>query len=97
MRRKRRIKKATEYSRKCYRSRRDALILFLGGMCCSCGSTVKLTFDHISGDRDWVPNQVHSTKRMRLYLQEAEQGKLQLLCNACNAAKLDSPEEDDFF
>ena len=80
-----------------YSRRKDALYAFLGNCCSQCGTTEDLTADHKSGSRDWEPRDVHSTKRMRIYLQEAMDGKIQLLCRAHNASKSDSPEDDETF
>lgn len=73
------------------------MIRQLGDKCVLCGSTSSLQFDHITGERDWVPRDVHSTKRLRLIRQEIEEGKIQLLCLRCNSSKSDSPEEDESF
>ncbi len=80
-----------------YERRKAALIEFLGGQCVNCGRKRKLTFDHISGHRDWDPRRVHSTKRLRIYTEEALNDLLQLLCVYCNSAKGDSPEDDEAF
>lgn len=56
----------TKWRRKYYETHKATLIELLGGRCVYCGATEKLTFDHIDGDRDWVPNQVHSTKRLTM-------------------------------
>lgn len=87
----------TRWRRKYYETHKATLIELLGGKCVYCGATEKLTFDHVNGDRDWVPSQVHSTKRMRLYEQDFLEDKLQLLCVKCNSSKSDSPEEDESF
>lgn len=88
-------KPSTIRRRKLAAKRRSELMELLGNVCAHCGSTKQLTFDHISGHRDWDPQAVHSTRRLRIYLDEAREGKGQLLCRACNAAKYDSPEEDE--
>ena len=68
----------------------------LGGRCKKCGSIVDLTFDHING-RDWDIRAVHSTKRIAIYKQEAEEGKIQLLCLSCNSSKGDPRVSDEPF
>jgi len=82
--------------RKTYAKKKSDLVQYLGGCCRQCGSIIDLTFDHIDG-RDWDIRAVHSTKRIRIYREEAEQGLLQLLCLSCNSAKGDprsnQPEE----
>lgn len=83
--------------REVYRRRKEALIEFLGGRCVNCGSTKRLTFDHVKGERDWEPREVHATKRLRIYTEEALNDLIQLLCVHCNPAKGNSPEEDDTF
>lgn len=89
--------KKTIRRRKVYQKRRDALIEKLGSKCVECGEETaeKLTFDHIHG-RDWDIRKVHGTKRLRIYAEEAEAGKIQLLCLSCNSAKgKPEPQEPD--
>lgn len=69
--------------------RKAALIDFLGGQCVECGSATNLHFDHKDG-RDWEPREVHYTKRLRIYTEEAIEGKIQLLCGFCNSSKADA-------
>lgn len=85
--------------REVYRRRKLALIDFLGGRCVNCGESRVwlLTFDHISGHRNWEPREVHSTKRLRIYTEEALNDLIQLLCVHCNPAKGNSPEDDETF
>jgi len=80
--------------RKCCEKRKAALVEQLGGKCVECESTEDLTFDHIHG-RDWKLREVHSTKRLRIYIKEAAEGKLQLLCRGCNSRKGRPPGETD--
>lgn len=64
--------------------RKDRVFCILGNHCVECGSTEDLTVDHIGGKR-WIPENVHSTKRWRIYLEEAEKGLLRCLCRRCNS------------
>lgn len=75
--------------------RRQRIIDFLGGKCAGCGTTFDLTFDHTNG-RDWDVRAVHSWTRLRIYEQEAKDGKLQLLCLTCNSRK-GKPQDDTYF
>jgi 5-methylcytosine-specific restriction endonuclease McrA len=83
-------KPGTVWRRRHLATKKAQLIADLGGVCVGfpgpCGTTEDLTFDHING-RDWDIRAVHSTKRLRIYVEEASQGKLQLLCRACNTRK----------
>lgn len=85
-RRKKEAKPSTPRVKSLYRRRKEALINKLGGVCKHCGTEEGLTFDHIHA-RDWEPNSVHGTKRLRIYEEEAEAGKIQLLCGLCNSKK----------
>ena len=67
---------------------RKQLILDLGGKCVSCGTKRMLEVDHING-RNWTPRNVSSDTRVRRYLKESKEGKLQVLCKSCNSAKGD--------
>ena len=80
-----------------YERRKAELIRLVGDRCAHCGRKSKLTFDHIDGHRDWEPREVHGTKRLRIYLEEARAGLIQPLCIHCNSSKSDSPEEDENF
>lgn len=42
--------------------------------------------DHING-RDWVPRKKEFSHRISIYRREWKEGKVQLLCEACNKAK----------
>lgn len=86
----RRPRPSTLRRRALFERRKEALIEFLGGKCVDCGTTENLTFDHIDGYRDWEPREVHSTKRLRIYTDEALNDKIQLLCGWCNSSKSDS-------
>jgi len=94
--RKRNPKPSTIRRRKLFAKRKQELIDFLGGACAHCGTTENLTFDH-TGTRDWNHSEVHATKRLRIYLDEACHGLGQLLCLKCNSAKGESPEDDETF
>jgi len=67
---------------------RAQIVQELGGVCVRCGQDdpEELQLDHIRG-RDWVLNRVSSDQRARRLRQEATEGKLQVLCAACNKAK----------
>ena len=59
------------------------LIKRLGGKCQHCGATENLEVNHIY-HKEWSPKRVNSAKRLRLYLKEAEEGLVNLLCEDCN-------------
>lgn len=65
------------------RQRRRALIEKLGGKCAKCGEDTELEFHHKFG-RTWISKEVNRRKRMKLYEEDFEQGKLQLLCKKCH-------------
>lgn len=65
---------------------RGRLIQKLGGKCAECGSIVDLEFDHLER-REWKSKDLWSDQRVKRYEREAAEGKLQLLCGACNKAK----------
>lgn len=94
--RKKNPRPATIKRRAFYLRKKLELINFLGGRCIDCGeeNPELLTFDHKRGYRDWEPSEVHATKRMRIYTEEAIQGLIQLLCKHCNPAKGDSADSD---
>ena len=79
-----------------YERRKKSLIQLLGGACVQCGSILDLTFDHIEG-RNWDIRAVSSTKRLRIYTEEAKEGKVQLLCLSCNSSKGDPRISDKPF
>ncbi len=79
------------------RARRLAKLLKqLGGRCQECGSRRHLTIDHIYG-RDWDIRKVHSWKRLRIYEEEADAGKVQILCLSCNSRKGQPSADDGYF
>lgn len=67
------------------RALRQTLIKQLGGKCVLCPESDprKMEFDHKDG-RDWVPNKLSYSARMKRYQREADAGKLRLLCQDCN-------------
>lgn len=69
-----------------YQQRREALLDMLGRKCKHCGANDNLTFDHIR-PADWPRNRYSSHERLRLYLQEAKIGNIQILCHRCNPSK----------
>ena len=69
------------------RCRQDVLVA-MGGACSLCGSTHKLTFDHIRPEsRKWVACNFSPYARMLLYAVDIARGEVQLLCDDCNKAK----------
>ena len=68
--------------------RRLKLIQELGGECVQCGSISNLELDHIHG-KDWVARELGSDQRVCLYIKEAAQGLIQVLCKSCNVKKGD--------
>lgn len=58
----------------------------LGGRCTRCGKRFRLELDHIEG-RDWDLERKSRWQRVRIYLREEREGKLQVLCRRCNAKK----------
>ncbi len=69
------------------RSRRWAdLIEVLGDECEECGSKEDLQPDHLQ-PRDWKSREIWSDVRLRLLINEALEGKLQMLCGTCNRMK----------
>lgn len=76
------------------RLEREKLIRALGGKCALCGSEERLEFNHKFG-RNWIAEKKNSMTRMRLYLEDYENGKLRLLCRTCNAGYNPSKEEMD--
>jgi 5-methylcytosine-specific restriction endonuclease McrA len=67
--------------------RREALVVFLGGQCASCGQRdfEKLQFDHI--DNTLVPRTKGAIWRLPVEKIELELGNLQLLCVSCHPLK----------
>ena len=77
------------------RARRKAkLLALLGGKCQHCGGTTGLEVNH-KHPRNWKSADVWANQRLRRYLQEAEQGLVNLLCGYCNK-RFGSPEDDNF-
>ena len=77
--------------------RKEAIFALCGGkFCVSCGNVCEheLQFDHIKG-RDWDINSVSSTTRLKRYLYEAIEGRLQILCISCNSSKGKPDDEPD--
>lgn len=65
---------------KCARLR---LIQQLGGKCAQCGSVERLEINHIQGTEKDL-SRMSPSARVCLYRKEAKQGKLNVLCRACN-------------
>lgn len=90
-----------ERQKRIHSRRKEAIFVLLGGKrCIECGETDEelLQFDHIRG-RDWDINSVSSTTRLKNYLYEAIDGRLQVLCISCNSSKKrpdDIPDDTPF-
>lgn len=70
------------------RAKWDKAIHLLGSKCVNCGSTDKLTFDHINNDRNGDKNRCISNLIDRTWSKiEVELKKCQLLCRHCHARK----------
>lgn len=79
-----------EWARRAY----DKLIQDLGGKCVKCGTTEKLTIDHIDGC-DFVHKDVEWSYRVSIYRREAKENKLQVLCDKHNCQKGDPRDRPD--
>lgn len=66
-----------------YFARRRFLIKILGGRCEECGVRHDLQFHH-NIPRTWVARKFDCLSRMKLYLRDAAQGAIDLLCGECN-------------
>lgn len=66
--------------------KRKWLIEKLGGKRVLCDSTYLLEFDHLK-PRTWQTRDMNRARRMKLYIEEAAKGLIQLLCKKCNGAK----------
>lgn len=65
---------------------RSSLLAIYGGACAQCGTPEGETYleiNHIYG-RDWKPSKLSSYQRWLRYFKEAQQGRINLLCPACN-------------
>ena len=63
--------------------RRGFLIIKMGGKCRKCGSIENLELDHPEG-KTWEAMAFSPQMRMKQYEIDYENGKLSLLCKACN-------------
>lgn len=64
---------------------RERLLDWLGRTCAICGATERLEFDHRFG-RSYSLQAVDAYARYtRIYVWEADQGLLRILCRRCNA------------
>ncbi len=79
-------KRVSEYRKKRRERLRERILKKLGGKCRSCGGKQRLEVDHIYG-RDYEVRKLGSYERMQKYLEEHKEGKVQLLCQRCNALK----------
>ena len=70
------------------RRERERLVKLMGGRCVRCGTDQDLQFDHRDGLRTWICRDLSRWMRMVLYRREHAEGKLQLLCSACNRLKI---------
>lgn len=80
-------------SRKRRRRYRAELIKMLGGKCKKCGAETKLEPHHIS-PRTWQSREKWAITRLLIYLREAREGAVVLLCRGCNAS-LNFPQNGD--
>ena len=78
------------------KNKRIELVLYLGGICVSCGySDLRaLVLDHKNGD-GYLDRKILGTKIARYYIKNLEEAKemLQVLCSNCNMIK--SVEHDE--
>jgi 5-methylcytosine-specific restriction endonuclease McrA len=72
----------------------DNLIQQLGGKCVECGTTEKLTIDHIDGC-EFEHTDIEWSHRISIYRREAKEGKLQVLCETHNSKKGDPRDRPD--
>lgn len=73
------------YILKRYHARREAALKQLGGVCCKCGSTEALEFDHVDPKKkSFSISQLWSVSKERF---EQELRKCQALCRACHEEK----------
>jgi len=70
---------------------RAALIELMGGTCISCGSSEDLEFHHPNG-KNWRSKDLSQFQRMRKYEEDASNGELELLCDACHNNPNDHPD-----
>lgn len=63
------------------------LVQEMGAICWCCGSGEPLEIDHIDG-RKWSIRKTEFSHRICRYRREWKEGKVQLLCPACNKAKI---------
>jgi len=73
------------YHQKRYADRRREMIVFLGGICVSCGSKDNLQFDHIDPSTKCFAIMSKWTKEWHEI--EKELNKCQLLCASCHLNK----------
>lgn len=83
-------KRQREWARRAY----DQLIQDLGGKCAKCGTTEKLTIDHIDGC-EFNHSDVEWSARVSIYRREAKENKLQVLCEKHNSQKGDPRDRPD--
>ena len=77
-----------EHDRIRRRAHWDKAIVLLGGKCCNCGTTEKLTFDHINNDRKGDKKRCIGNIIDRTWSKiELELAKCQLLCRSCHGHK----------
>lgn len=77
--------------------RKEAIFALCGGkICVGCSETDPelLQFDHKTG-RDWDVRKFSSTTRLKNYLFEAIEGRIQILCISCNSSKGRPDDEPD--
>lgn len=73
------------------RALRQFIIQWLGDECAVCGARERLEVDHPAGI-SWNRSRVDALGRAWLYVWEADQGLVRVLCRQCNA-QLGHPED----
>ena len=88
-----------EANKRYYHNRRKRLLEKLGGVCVLCKregieNREDLEFDHKNGDRNWCMKKLGPLQRLILIEQEAEQGRIQVLCGHHNGKKRNQCDDD---
>lgn len=81
------MKNLPGYMTKRRHERKAQVIRFLGGKCVNCGTTEKLSFDHIDNDRQDREHTISWLLSGSWDKLLAELEKCQLLCLSCHAKK----------
>ena len=82
-----------------YQNRRKRLLEKLGGVCVQCRregreNSEDLEFDHKCSDRNWCMRKFGPFQRLKKIEQEAEQGRIQVLCGHHNGKKRNDFDDD---